>query len=318
MNAGIERPLYILPLDHRGMFLTRAFGWKGNLTTEQSVHVIALKRVVYDAFRAALAGGVPWAKAAVLADEQFGASILRDAAGRGYTTALSAEWSGGDDFHLEYGEDYASHIESFRPTFCKALVRYNPEGDTAANARQAARLKQLCDYRHRHRPPGSGGPLFMLGLVVPPLPGHLVRVQGDTRAYDAEFRPRLVAHAISQLQQAGVDPDVWMVEGLEYRENCERVAEAARSGGRHRVSCLVMGRGEDTRRVRAWLETAAAVPGFVGFAIGGTTFRDALLEWRAGLASRTDTVAAIARRYREWVNTFEEARSSYPATFAVE
>ncbi len=116
MTSGFEHPLYVLPLDHRGLFLARAFGWKGDLSAEQSAHVIALKRVVYDAFRAALAGGVSREKAALLADEQFGASILRDAATRGYATALSAEWGGGDDFHLEYGEDYASHIESFRPS----------------------------------------------------------------------------------------------------------------------------------------------------------------------------------------------------------
>ena len=46
-------------------------------------------------------------------------------------TACPAEKSGQDEFDFEYGEDFARHIEAFDPTFCKVLVRYNPEGDRA-------------------------------------------------------------------------------------------------------------------------------------------------------------------------------------------
>src|SRR5262249_51449343 len=156
----------------------------------------------------------------------------------------------------------------------------NPEGDAAANGRQTARLKRLSDYLHRHRPTGSdgGGPLFMFELVVPPLPAQLDRVGGDRRAYDLEVRPGLMVRSIGRLQQAGVEPDVWKIEGLERREDCERVAAAARQGGRDRVGCIVLGRGEDDRKVREWLATAAAVPGYVGFAVGRTTFWDALTD----------------------------------------
>src|SRR5262245_31509704 len=146
MAIGFDKPLYILPFDHRGSFQTKLFGWKGALTPEQTAEVAAAKQVVYDGFKAAVAGGVPKAKAGILVDEQFGAAILRDAAKHGYTTACPAEKSGQDEFDFEYGEDFAKHIEAMNPTFCKVLVRYNPEGDKALNQRQAARLKRLSDY----------------------------------------------------------------------------------------------------------------------------------------------------------------------------
>ena len=111
-----------------------------------------MKQVIYDGFKEALAGGVPRRSAGILVDEQFGADILRDAARRGYVTACPAEKSGQDEFDFEYGEDFAGHIEEFRPTFCKVLVRYNPEGDAAMNRRQAERLKRLSDYLHSGRP----------------------------------------------------------------------------------------------------------------------------------------------------------------------
>ena len=75
-------------------------------------------------------------------------------------TACPAEKSGQEEFDFEYGEEFARHIEAFSPTFCKVLVRYNPEGDRALNQRQTARLKRLSDYLH-----GSGR-LFMFELLV--------------------------------------------------------------------------------------------------------------------------------------------------------
>ncbi len=75
--------------------------------------------------------------AGVLAGEQFGAAIRCDAITNGITTVCPAEKSGQDEFDFEYGDDFAHHIEAFTPTFCKVLVRYNPEGGRAMNRRQA-------------------------------------------------------------------------------------------------------------------------------------------------------------------------------------
>lgn len=35
-TTGFDKPLYILPFDHRGSFQTKMFGWKGELTAEQT------------------------------------------------------------------------------------------------------------------------------------------------------------------------------------------------------------------------------------------------------------------------------------------
>jgi 5-dehydro-2-deoxygluconokinase len=82
----------------------------------------------------------------------------------------------------------------------------------------------------------------------------------------------------------------------------------ARQGGREKVSCIILGRGEDDKKVREWLITAAGVPGFIGFAVGRTTFWEPLVSWRAGKIARDAAVAEIARRYREFVDIFEGAR----------
>ena len=300
MTIGFDKPLYILPFDHRATFQTKMFGWKGTLTAAQSEAITAAKRVIYDGFKAALEAGVPKEKAGILVDEQFGSEILRDAAKNGFSTAYTVEKSGQEEFDFEYGEEFARHIEAFNPTFAKVLVRYNPEGDSALNQRQASRLKQLSDYLH-----GSGR-MLMFELLVPPTKVQLDRLKGDQKSYDRELRPGLMVQAICQLQDAGVEPDVWKIEGIDRREDCEKVVAAARRNDRDRVSCIILGRGEDDAKVREWLAMAASVPGFIGFAVGRTTFWEPLLNWRAKRASRDEAVAGIAQRYQEWVGIFEQ------------
>jgi myo-inositol catabolism protein IolC len=304
MNIGYDKPLYIQPFDHRGSFQTKMFGWKGTLTEEQTAQIAAAKQVIYDGFKAAIAAGVPKEKAGILVDEQFGAAVLRDAAANGYMTACPAEKSGLDEFDFEYGEEFAKHIEAFRPTFCKVLVRYNPEGEKALNQRQSARLKRLSDYLH-----GESHRLFMFELLVPAEKAQLEQVHGDKHAYDVKIRPGLMAQAIEQLQDAGVEADVWKIEGLDRRKDCERIVATARRNNRDSVGCIILGRGEDDNKVNEWLTTAATVPGFIGFAVGRTVFWEPLVAWREKKTTREEAVSEIARRYQKFVDVFEKARA---------
>jgi myo-inositol catabolism protein IolC len=307
MPRGCEGSLYILPFDHRGSFQTKLFGWAAPLSAAQTAEIAAAKQIIYDGLLSAISAGAPRDKAGVLVDEQFGAAILRNASAQHLTTAIPAEKSGQDEFDFEYGEQFSRHIESFNPTFCKVLVRYNPGGDLALNRRQATRLKHLSEVlaaRARSR--------FMFELLVPPQAIQLEQLRGDKRAYDLDLRPRLMVKAIGELQQAGVEPDVWKVEGLDRREDYEAVVAAARAGGRSNVGCIVLGRGENHAKVRHWLSVAAAVPGFIGFAVGRTDFWDPLVAWRMKNATREQAVAVIAARYLEFVDLFERANLQAP------
>ncbi len=306
MIRGYDAPLYVLPFDHRGSFQTKMFGWKGALDAAQTAEIAAAKQVIYDGFQSAVAAGVPKAKAGILVDEQFGAAILRDAAAKGFTFAAPAEKSGQEDFDFEYGEDFARHIEAFHPTFCKVLVRYNVEGDPSLNRLQVERLARLSAYLSQ-----AAKSLFMFELLVPPEKAQLDRVKGDRKAYDRDVRPGLMVRAMEELQDGKVEPDVWKIEGLDRREDCVRMVATARRGGRDRVGCILLGRGEDDAKVREWLTTAAGVPGFIGFAVGRTTFWDPLVQYRAKTLSREGAVAEIARRYREFVSIFERVHGGH-------
>ncbi|MGH9256558.1 MAG: 2-deoxy-5-keto-D-gluconate 6-phosphate aldolase domain-containing protein [Vicinamibacterales bacterium] len=305
MSLGYNRPLYLLPFDHRRSYVTGMFNFKPPLTAREHQAVADSKRVIYDGFRQALGTDVPRASAAILVDEEFGVDILRDAVKSGYVTALSTEKSGSSEFEFEYGAAFAEHIEAFGPTFAKVLVRYNPEGDATLNRRQAAKLKQLSDYCR------SADRLFMFELLVPATKAQMDRVHADKQAYEMRIRPELTLQTVRALQDAGVEPDVWKVEGLDRREDCERVVETVRRDGRHDVGCIVLGRGADQGKVASWLETAASVPGFIGFAVGRTTFWDAVADYEAQKASKQEAASRVAQQYRKWAAIFERAHPSH-------
>ncbi len=303
--VGYNEPLYILPFDHRGSFQTKMFGWPGGLSPDQTAEIASTKQIIYDGFKAALQAGVGKQKAGILVDEEFGSAILRDARQNRYTTACPAEKSGQEEFDFQYGENFAEHIEAFQPTFCKVLVRYNPEGDRALNQRQADRLKRLSDYLHT-----NSRSKFMFELLVPVEKSQLDQLKGDKKAYDVDLRPRLMAQTIMELQEAQVEPDVWKIEGLDRREDCEKIVAIARRSGRDNVGCIILGRGENDKKVREWLTTAATVEGFIGFAVGRTSFWDPLVNMRTKKITREAAAFEIARRYQEFVDIFETARTN--------
>jgi myo-inositol catabolism protein IolC len=155
-TIGYDKPLYILPFDHRGSFQTKMFGWKGTLTAEQTAEIAATKQVIYDAFRATVQEGVPESKAAILTDEQFGAAILRDAAAHHYTTACPAEKSGQDEFEFEYGEEFRKQHRGFPANFQQSACALQSRGRQRSERKagrpfaEAVRLFTRAKRQHVH------------------------------------------------------------------------------------------------------------------------------------------------------------------------
>ncbi len=300
MALGYSKPLYLLAFDHRGSFERDLFGASPPISDEVRAGIVAAKEIIYDGFVEAVRRGVPAEAAGVLTDEQYGAGVARRALAEGHLLAMPVERSGQPEFEFQYGEDFGAHIEAFDPTFVKVLVRYNPEGDAALNARQTERLARLTGWLHER----GRGRLFLFELLVPPTPGQLDAAGGDQRRYDREARPGLVVRTIEALQAGGVEPDIWKIEGLDEAAACRQVVAAARAGGRDGVVCIVLGRGADEAQVIEWLRVAAPVPGFDGFAVGRTIWEEALRDEIGGKVERAGAVEQIAQRYVETFNGF--------------
>jgi len=304
MKPGYDQKLYILAFDHRGSFQKKFFGIEGEPDPEQTAMIADAKHLIFEGLQQAVAAGADASVTGVLVDEQFGGSVPEEARAQGLKLAMPAERSGQNMFDFQYGDDFAKHIEQFDPDFVKVLVRYNPDGDAQENSEQVAKLKRLSDWLAAH------DRKFLFELLVPAEDAQLQAVDGDTDRYDAELRPELMRHTIAALQDAKIEVDIWKIEGVDERSDCEMLVAQARSGGRDGVKCVVLGRGADDAKVDQWLAAAAPVDGYIGFAIGRSIWWEPLKAYVDGKIDRAAGARKIAENYLRFVAVYERAKTT--------
>jgi myo-inositol catabolism protein IolC len=274
MKPGYDQKLYILAFDHRGSFQKKFFGIEGDPDPEQTAMIADAKHLIFEGLQQAVAAGADASVTGVLVDEQFGGTVPEEACAQGLKLAMPAERSGQNMFDFQYGDEFGKHIESFDPDFCKVLVRYNPDGDATENGEQLTKLKRLSDWLHAHKRK------FLFELLVP--------------AEDAQLH-------------AKIEVDIWKIEGVEARSDCEMLVAQARTGGRDGVVCVVLGRGADDAKVDQWLQAAAPVEGFIGFAIGRSIWWEPLKAYVDGKIDRAAGARKIAENYLRFVAVYERA-----------
>jgi myo-inositol catabolism protein IolC len=300
MALGYDGTLYILAFDHRGSF-RKMLGITGTPTEGDMAKVRDAKRLIFEGMQQALADGAPADKVGVLVDEEAGAEVARDAKAAGIKLAMPVEASGQAVFDFEYGDDFGAHIEAFDPDFSKVLVRWNPDDDPAAKSLQGERLARLGDWLH------ANDRKYLFELLVPASDEQMELVGGDADAYETEVRPYVTLQAIDEIQAAGIEPDIWKIEGLDRAESCELLSGIARRDGRDGVVAVVLGRGADDSAVDHWLRQGAGVDGYTGFAIGRSIFRAGVEGIRDGTMERSAAIADVAANYRRFIDVYEQA-----------
>jgi myo-inositol catabolism protein IolC len=303
MAVGYDSPLYILAFDHRSSFEEMA-ARAGVPEGERHRRISESKSVIFEGFEVAVGRGAPREAAGILVDEQYGNQVARQARAKGYLLAMPVEKSGQKVFDFEYGDAFGTHIEDFDPTFSKVLVRFNPDDDLETKRIQFERLKRLNDWLHERERK------FLLELLVPATKAQLESVEGNAERYDREVRPDLTIRAVAEFYDAGIEPDVWKIEGLDRREDCERMAAQVRSGGRDRVGCVVLGRGADPERVDHWLRQGAGVAGYIGFAIGRTLWWEGVQGFLNGTLTPQEAANTIAANYLRAIDLFQTVASA--------
>jgi myo-inositol catabolism protein IolC len=304
MALGYDSKLYILAFDHRGSFQKKMFGIEGEPSPEETETIIDAKRLVFEGMEKAVERGLDAPTAGVLVDEQFGGDVPRLAKEHGLKLSMPAEKSGQDEFDFQYDDEFGDHILKFDPDFTKVLVRLNPDGDAAMNERQLGRLKRLADWLH------DNDRKFLFELLVPAESAQLEQAGGDSDRYDAELRPELMRRAIEQIQDFGVEVDIWKIEGVDAREDAQMLIEQTRKGeGRQNVVSVLLGRGASDEKVDHWLREAAPVEGFVGFAIGRSIWWDALKGFLGGDLERDAAAEQIADNYQRFIKVYDDAEA---------
>lgn len=301
-NSGYKKPLFILAFDHRSTFSEKMLGIKNSpISREGADKIKDFKEIIYHGFELALKKGVPKEQAGILVDEQFGDKILKDAKSKKYTIALTSEKSGRKTFDFQY-DNFPRHIEKYKPTFVKALVRYNPEGAIKDNQNQLQKLEILSDWCH------ANGYKLLIEPLILATKKQLMEVMQDENLYQKKIRPNLTLRMIEEFRASRIEPDIWKIEGMESRKDYIKTVEKARQNGRKNVSIIILGRGADVKSVDSWLTAGKNVPGIIGFAIGRTIFWEAISSYNNGGKTREETALKIAENYLRFYKIFTEEK----------
>ena len=233
----------------------------------------------------------------ILIDDLYGAAAIVVARRTGVAVALAYERSGQTILEFEH-DDWRDRLAADPPDFVKVLIRHRADGDAADIATQLDRLGQVSDACAT----STAG--FLLELLTPYSAAE--HADRTTDELEVAVRPRLIVDAITQIQDAGVNADVWKVEGVADPAGCAAIAAAARRDGRDRTGVVVLGAGAGVETVNRWLEAAAA-GGYTGFAVGRSIWSDAVLAHHRGELDAEVARARIAARYNAFIDTFRAA-----------
>ncbi|MBI2026008.1 MAG: DUF2090 domain-containing protein [Candidatus Levybacteria bacterium] len=295
---GYDKPLYILPFDHRATFASLFnLASINDLDNIQKHQIREFKMLIYKGFKKALYLGVPKDAGAILCDEEFSQEVLIDAKINGFLTILTTEKSGENQFKFQYPDSFEDHILSIHPTFTKALVRYNPKDDGDVKLSQKKNLKILSDFTH------SEGLKFLLEVLILPKAEQLLDVSGREE-YDRKLRPKLSVEVINEFQDFGIEPDVWKLEGFEEDKDYELILKAIKAETREKVGLVILGRGAGEEKVEEWLKIGSGIEGVIGFAVGRTVFWDAIEKFYKGRIGKAEVIDSVSSNFYRFYQIF--------------
>jgi 5-dehydro-2-deoxygluconokinase len=287
----MKNSLLILPFDHRGSF-KRELAGSEKISKKQRQELEQLKFLIYRAFLKIYKKYENKDELAILVDEEFGSKILRDAKRAGIQICLTTEKSGQKEFKFEYGNSFGRHINSFNPDFVKALVRYNPL-NKKVNARQLKRLSRLSEFCQNNNYP------LLLELLVPPTEKDLQLAKTKAN-YEKTVKVTRTIRAVLEIK-AKVKVNIWKMEGFSkqaWKSILKKIPKDSK--------VIVLGRGEDEKKVKKWLADAAEFDKIIGFAVGRTIFLNALKKYTQNQISKNRAIDKIAENFVKFIKYWKK------------
>ncbi len=273
-------PLFILPFDHRGSFALDLLDVTFPVHGKNKKILEECKMMIYEAVLEAKSTYRGSGALGVLVDEELGSAVIRRAKKDGIPLSLTTEASGHDVFRFVHGAAFGVVLNKIHPTWAKALAYYTV-GDEKKNKATRKKLRQLSDFCEKE------GIDFMLEVLV-----------GEEKGKGKE---ESVSAMIREMQNDGIAPSIWKLEGLEKARDWDVVAKTANA------PLIVLGRGESQKQVDAWVKSAAQSGRVMGFAIGRTVFLKPLQQYIAGTLTKKSTITTIAKNYVHAIKVWEDA-----------
>ena len=215
--------------------------------------------------------------------------------------AMPAEKSGQNEFDFEYGVGVRRPHRGLRPDVHQGARALQPARRRRDERAAGGALKELSRLAAPHER------RFLFELLVPAEPHQLEAVGGDDGRYDRELRPDLMKVAIAELQETGIEADIWKIEGIDDPEQVRRDRRAVPHRRTRRRRVRRAGSRRRRRRGRSRgsgpLATCPATRGSRSAVRSGGTRSSASSTARC---RASEAATQIANNYRRFVAVYEE------------
>jgi|TARA_B110000263_G_scaffold221858_1_gene210595 myo-inositol catabolism protein IolC len=293
----------VLAVDHRFDLFTE-------LLSASPVHPAAaereraadLKQIVFEGLLKAIENGVPMSQAAIWTDSDLGESTLLRGRAMNLNTMMSVERARVSEFRFEDALGFSERLTSLDVTYASARVPYNPGEESQVNEAQQRKLRRLSEISR------SSGPRLNLELFMRPTQAQLDQ-SGSIEAWETDIRPGLIVQTIRELQDAGVEPDLWAFRAID---NTAAMATAtAQAQVDDRKSGVLFTLGDDfsdgAELDQDLIDMAARTPGCQGLVLGPVIYADALRDYNDGEIERGEASDRIAERYNAAYTSYTDA-----------
>ncbi|MDD5639770.1 MAG: DUF2090 domain-containing protein [Candidatus Pacebacteria bacterium] len=287
------KKLYILPFDHRSSFSKDILNIE-NPNANQKKKIEHLKMIIFKGMIIALEGKKDKNDFSILIDEKYGKDVIKNAQKNKIKICLPVEKSGENQLKFDYGKKFKEHILKIKPDFVKVLVRYNPK-NTKINKKQLETLSELYVFCKEN------GFKIILELLVPPTKQDF-EICKDKISYDKKLRAQRTVEAIKEIKTA-INPDIWKLEGFD-KKQWECIIKETK-----KAKIIILGRGEDNKKVKQWLQSAAKFNQIIGFAIGRTIFMSPIKKYYSKEINAEKASLLIARKFLSFVSIWEKAKN---------
>jgi len=297
-----DTPKMVLAIDHRFDLFTELLSASPvHPTAAERERAASLKQVVFEGLLKAVENGVPKSEAAVWTDSDLGESILLRARGMNLNTMMSVERARVAEFRFEDALGFSERMSNLDVTYAAARVPYNPGEESMVNEAQQRKLRRLSEIAR------SSSPGLTLELIMRPTQAQLDQ-SGSVEAWDTDVRPGLIVQAIHELQDAGVEPDLWALRGID---NAAAMATAtAQAQVDDRKAGVLFTLGGEMELDQDLINLAARTPGCRGIVFGPAIYADHLRAYNEEEIDRDEASVRIAERYNAAYISYTAALST--------
>lgn len=306
-NSLPSNLLLVVGVDNRvnvpGQILGHKDTGQGAATLERSAE---LKGIVFAGLVSAVEDGLPKSQTGVWADPDVGEAVLLRGRAMSMTTVVSVERPGHTEFQFENAAGFTDQLKNLDATFAGARVRYNPANDGSANESRRNLLRRLSEiFRTLEQS-------LLIELIVRPNKDEVDAAGGFLR-WETEIRPVALLQAICELQDAGVEPDIWAIEPPLESTAAATVAAQVHVDDRTSTGMLFVVANDptvvpDDPTHLEIVRLAARTPGVTGLLVGPGAYCDTLTLYHKGIIDRDTAVGHISSNVRAFTSIFTDAK----------